>query len=147
MHPTTFSTECALVRAETSIAFTALNNRGFEVVAQTGFYPRVRAERTDIRTLGIDFWMSLDADGKYRTACSRDVPFELGGSTTVTRREEDGLVRYWKSYVLYADRPYDVALQTLGAVLVAVAEVIVTWSEEAILSTGKRVPIRQGPRA
>jgi hypothetical protein len=91
--------------------------------------------------LGIDFWMTLDERGKYRTEWSRDAPFELGGSASITRVEGAELIRYWRPYVFYASRPYDAALRTLEADVIAVAEHLESWSEETILGTGKRVPI------
>jgi hypothetical protein len=45
--------------------------------------------------------------------------------------------------VLYASRPYDVAVHALAADLIVVAVAIESWSEETILGTGKRVPIRR----
>jgi hypothetical protein len=147
MNPATFSVACALVRAETSNAFAVLNDQRFVIVAETGYYPRVRAVREGAWTLSLDFWMALDPVGQYRTEWRGDTPFELGGTAAVTRQEGDDLVRYSRSHVLYTSRPYNIALQTLEADLMTVAEVIGSWSEETIVSTGRRMSIRQRPMA
>jgi hypothetical protein len=146
MNPEAFSSACSLVRTEASVAFARLADRGFRLPEQTGFYPRVRAEREEPWPHGIDFWMALDERGQYRTEWSRDAPFELGGAAGITRQEGAELIRYWKPYVLYSSRPYDVALRTLEADVIVVAEIIEGWSEAAIVGTGKRVPIRQTSR-
>jgi hypothetical protein len=147
MDSETFSRACRLVRAEASVAFAGLVHRGFGLPEQTGFYPRVRAEREEPWLLGIDFWMTLDEGGDYRTEWSREAPFELGAAAAITRQEGPDLIRYWKRYVLYASRPYDVALRVLATDVIAVAEVIESWTEQTIVGTGERVAIRQTSRA
>jgi tetratricopeptide (TPR) repeat protein len=99
VNPNALSAACSVVRAEASAAFARLADRGFRLPEQTGFYPRVRAEREEPWFLGIDFWMTLDEQGKYRTAWRRDTPFELGGAAAITREENGEVVRYWKPYV------------------------------------------------
>jgi hypothetical protein len=146
MNPEKMLAACGVVRAEAIGAFARLADRGFRVAEHTGFYPRVRAEREQPWSLGIDFWMALDERGQYRTEWSREAPFDLGGSASITRYEGEELVRYWMPYTLYGARPYDAALRTLEADVLAVAEIIEGWSEDVILGTGKRVPIRQTPR-
>jgi hypothetical protein len=143
MNPKTFSSALDLVRAEASEAFARLADRGFRLPQQTGLYPRVHAERDEPWFLGIDFWMSLDEQGRYRTEWTRDTPFELSGVAAITREENGELVRYRRRYVLYAARPYDVAVRTLGADVIEVADVVEGWSREAVILTGERASIPQ----
>lgn len=132
-----------VVKVEATPRFEVLRARGFEIVGQVGLYPRVRAVRLGGWTLAIDFWMCLDEHGRYRTEWSRDVPFELGGAAAIDREEGEECVRYWRTHVLYASRAYEVAVRTLDADVVAIAEILDSWSEEAILSTGERVATRR----
>jgi hypothetical protein len=74
------------------------------------------------------------------------VPFELSGAAAVTREENGEIVRYWKPYLLYVSRPYDVAVRTLATDVIAVAEIIEGWSEETIVVTGKRASLPQKSR-
>ena len=146
MNPERMLADCSVVRAEAIGAFARLADRGFRVAEHRGFYPRVRADRERTWFLGIDFWMSLDERGKYRTEWNRETPFQLGGVASITRQEGAELIRYRKPYVLYASRPYDVAVRTLGADVTAVADVIESWSEETIIGAGERASIRQKAR-
>lgn len=143
MTPDTLARARHVVRVEATPRFQVLRARGFEIVEQAGLYPRVRAVRLAGWTLAIDFWMCLDEQGRYRTEWSRQVPFELGGAAAIDREERQECVRYWRTHVLYASRPFEVAVRTLEADVVAIAEVLESWSEEAILSTGERVATRR----
>jgi len=90
--------------------------------------------------------MSLDETERYRPDWNPKEAFELSGAAAITRREKGKLIRYWKPFVLYASRPYEVALRTLAADIIAVAEIVESWSSESIIGTGQRVLIRQTPR-
>jgi hypothetical protein len=134
---------CVAVQEEAGQAFARLAERGYRPVERTGRYPRVRAERDGRLLLGIDFWMCLDERGRYRTEWSRLAPFELGGAAAIIREENTELIQYWKPYVLYDARPYEVALRSLAADVIVVAEAIEAWTEETIVGTGKRVQVRR----
>jgi hypothetical protein len=143
MNPEEMLAACGEVRAEAISAFACLAARGFRLAEHAGFYPRVRADREGTWFLGIDFWMTLDERGQYRTEWKRQTPFELSGIASITRQEGAELIRYRKPHVLYAARPYDLALQTLEADLTSVAQVIESWSDETIIGTGERGTIRR----
>jgi hypothetical protein len=87
--------------------------------------------------------MALDDAGRYRTEWSREAPFELGGAAAIDRDEDNELIRYWKTFVLYRSRPYSVALNTLESDVRAVAAAIEKWTEDTIVQTGARVAIRR----
>ena len=76
-----------------------------------------------------------------RGSTGRSGPFELGGAAAIDRQEGVEVIRYWKPHILYASRPYDVALCTLATDLIELAAVIESWSEETVIGTGKRAAI------
>lgn len=137
---------CTLVREDASQAFARLYDRGFQITEPSGPYPRITVVRRELWSMAIDFWMSLDERGKYQTQWRHDVPFELGGSASIRRNEGSHLVSYWKKYLAYDDRPYNVALQTLEEDVANVANVLENWDEATILDSGERVVARRAPR-
>jgi hypothetical protein len=147
MTPEVFVAAQAAVSTDTKSAFAGLVQRGFKLVQTTGFYPRMLAHQAAAisagarREIGIDFWMSLAEGGGYRSEWTRDAPFDLGGYKTITCMERGELIRYWKPHSLYVARPYEVSIRTLGADLLLVAATLETWSDEVVLTTGKRVKV------
>jgi hypothetical protein len=142
----TFDAARTIVRAEANPAFANVANRGFRLVETTGRYPRVEARRPGRVDVAIDFWMSLDEKGHYRTEWTRDAPFELGGSAAVDLQEGVERYRYWKAYSAYGKRPYDLALQSLAADIEAVADILEAWTEDIVIRTGSRSRLPRTPR-
>lgn len=128
-----------LARTAAHLFITTFEVNGYRLCPRRGVYPHVRMEKDDSDfRLASDFWISLDASGKYPLGWTRFAPFDLAGVASIDRVEQGRKVRYRQASLVYARRPYADALATLAEDSAKLVAALGAFTPESVLSNGER---------